>query len=85
MSPVTFNNYGGNCGYRYPAWIRSAKDPKNRSRQAGRAVQRYFEMQDFQNSKDRPFIHLVDGGVADNIGAREVLEALEGIAASAEA
>ena len=41
-------------------------------------------MQDFQNSKDRPFIHLVDGGVADNIGAREVLEALEGIAASAE-
>ena len=84
MSPVTFNNYGGNCGYRYPAWIRSAKDPKNRSRQAGRAAQRYLEMQDFQNSKDRPFIHLVDGGVADNIGVREVLEALEGIAASGE-
>jgi NTE family protein len=34
-------------------------------------------MQDFQNSKDRPYIHLVDGGVADNIGVRGVLEALE--------
>jgi NTE family protein len=41
-------------------------------------------MQDFQNSKDRPYIHLVDGGVADNIGVRGVLEALEELAVSAE-
>jgi len=39
-------------------------------------------MQDFQNSKDRPYIHLVDGGVSDNIGVRGVLEALEELAAS---
>jgi NTE family protein len=83
LSPVTFNNYGGNCGYQYPAWVRSVSDPENRSRPAGRAFQRYREMQDFQNSKDRPFIHLVDGGVADNIGVRGVLEALEELAASA--
>ena len=83
LSPVTFNNYGGNCGYQYPAWVRSVADPENRSRPAGRAFQRYREMQDFQNSKDRPFIHLVDGGVADNIGVRGVLEALEELAASA--
>jgi NTE family protein len=83
LSPVTFNNYGGNCGYQYPAWVRNVADPENRSRPAGRAVQRYREMQDFQNSKDRPFIHLVDGGVADNIGVRGVLEALEELAASA--
>jgi NTE family protein len=84
LSPVTFNNYGGNCGYQYPAWVRSVADPENRARPAGRAYQRYREMQDFQNSKDRPFIHLVDGGVADNIGVRGVLEALEELAASAE-
>jgi len=82
LSPVTFNNYGGNCGYQYPAWVRNVADPENRSRPAGRAVQRYREMQDFQNSKDRPFIHLVDGGVADNIGVRGVLEALEELAVS---
>jgi NTE family protein len=41
-------------------------------------------MRAFQNSKERPFIHLVDGGVADNIGVRGVLEALEELAASAE-
>jgi NTE family protein len=83
LSPVTFNNYGGNCGYQYPAWVRSVAAPENRARPAGRAYQRYREMQAFQNSKDRPFIHLVDGGVADNIGVRGVLEALEELAASA--
>ena len=46
-------------------------------------MQRYREMQDFQNSKDRPYIHLVDGGVSDNIGVRGVLETIEELAASA--
>ncbi|MEN8757583.1 MAG: patatin-like phospholipase family protein, partial [Desulfobacterales bacterium] len=83
LSPVTFNNYGGNCGYQYPAWVASVANPETRSRPSARAFQRYREMQDFQNSKDRPFIHLVDGGVSDNIGVRGVLEALEELAASA--
>ena len=33
-------------------------------------------------SKDRPYIHLVDGGVADNLGVRPVLETLEELAVS---
>ena len=40
-------------------------------------------MQYFQNSKERPYLHLVDGGVGDNIGVRGVLEAFEELAASA--
>ena len=83
LSPVTFNNYGGNCGYQYPAWVRDVADPESRVRPAGRAYKRYHEMRDFQNSRDRPYIHLVDGGVSDNIGVRGVLEALEELAASA--
>jgi len=83
LSPVTFNNYGGTCGYQYPAWVASVANPETRSRPSGRAFQRYREMKDFQNSKDRPFIHLVDGGVSDNIGVRGVLEALEELSTSA--
>jgi NTE family protein len=82
LSPVTLNNYGGNCGYQYPAWVQDIANPAHRVRPAGRAYQRYKEMQDFQNSEDRPYIHLVDGGVSDNIGVRGVLEALEELAAS---
>lgn len=84
LSPVTFNNYGGTCGYQYPAWVSSVANPESRVRPSGRAFQRYREMIDFQDSKNRPFIHLVDGGVADNIGVRRVLEALEELSASAE-
>ena len=84
LSPVTFNNYGGTCGYQYPTWVSSIANPENMSRSVGRPFQRYREMQNFQNSKDRPFIHLVDGGVADNLGVRGVMEALEELGASAE-
>ena len=84
LSPVTLNNYGGTCGYEYPLWVRDVADPKALVRPAGRAIQRYKEMQDFQNSSDRPYIHLVDGGVSDNIGVRGVLESIEELAASAE-
>jgi NTE family protein len=82
LSAVTFDNYGGTCGYQYPAWVRDVAKPEGRPRPAGRAVQRYREMQDFQNSKDRPYIHLVDGGVADNLGVRVVMETLEELAVS---
>ena len=82
LSPVTFNNYGGKCGYKYPAWVKDVADPENRARPAGRAVQRYREMRDFQKSEERPYIHLVDGGVSDNLGVRGVLEGLEELSAS---
>ena len=84
LSAVTFNNYGGTCGFQYPAWVKDVEKPEGRARPAARALQRYREMQEFQNSRDRPYIHLVDGGVADNIGVRGVLEALEELAASAK-
>jgi NTE family protein len=84
LSAVTLDNYGGTCGYEYPDWVRDVAKTEGRIRPSARAVKRYLEMQDFQNSKDRPYIHLVDGGVADNIGMRGVLEALEAIGASAK-
>lgn len=83
LSPVTLNNYGGTCGFQYPAWVKDVANPESRARPAGRALQRYSEMQDFQNSKERPYIHLVDGGVSDNIGVRGVMETLDELAASA--
>src|SRR5262245_3373667 len=83
LSAVTFNNYGGTCGFQYPAWVRDVANPETRARPSGRAYQRYLEMQAFQDSKERPYIHLVDGGVSDNIGVRGVLELLEEAAASA--
>lgn len=82
LSAVTFDNYGGTCGYEYPAWVAEVAKTEGRVRPSARAAKRYLEMQAFQDSKDRPYIHMVDGGVADNIGMRAVLEALEAVGAS---
>jgi NTE family protein len=34
-------------------------------------------MTEFTDSENRPYLHLVDGGVSDNIGVRGVIDALE--------
>jgi len=77
LSPVTLNNYGGSCGYQWPAWIEDILSIDQSLRPAGRALERYKQMAEFRDSANRPFIHLVDGGVSDNIGVRGVLDALE--------
>jgi NTE family protein len=76
LSPVTLNNYGGTCGLKPPSWVRALSDPDSR-RPAGRPMQRYREMQAFQDGANRPYLHMVDGGLSDNLGVRSVLEMLE--------
>jgi NTE family protein len=82
LSPVTLNNYGGTCNYQEPAWARAVSDPNARSRPASRSVRRLKEMRLFQDGKNRPYLHMVDGGVSDNLGMRAVLEGFQQIEAS---
>ncbi|NJN40668.1 MAG: hypothetical protein HC807_07375, partial [Gammaproteobacteria bacterium] len=84
LSAVTYNNYGGTCGYQYPAWVADVAKSEGRARPSARAFQRYIEMQAFQDGKNRPYLHLVDGGVSDNIGVRGIIETLEELGASAK-
>ena len=82
MSPVTINNYGGTCNYVAPFWVRQFEQSDNRVRPAGRTLQRLREVKAFQDGASRPYLHLVDGGLADNLGVRAVLESLEEMEAS---
>jgi NTE family protein len=77
LSPVTFNNYADRCDYKYPAWLMDVVEHSKDNVQARRLSQRYQALEDFRNSKDHPYIHLVDGGLADNLGVRAILEAME--------
>jgi NTE family protein len=77
LSPVTFNNYGGTCNYQWPGWAKVLLEPEKRVRPAGRSLQRLKELEALQDGANRPYIHLVDGGISDNLGMRGVLEALE--------
>jgi NTE family protein len=77
LSPITINNYGGTCGYKEPAWLRQFADVENPPRPAGRLLKRLQELREMDESAEDPFMHLVDGAVADNLGLRGVLDYLE--------
>lgn len=77
LSPVTYDNYGGGCDYPYPPWVNDALNPPQGTEPSARALMRYKEMRTLQDREKHPYLHLVDGGVSDNLGVRGVLEALE--------
>ena len=81
LSPVTMNNYGGTCGFALPKSLELLTDRENPPRPAARAMQHLVALQSYQDSVRRPYIHLVDGGISDNLGMRGVLEVLEEIEA----
>lgn len=77
LTPVTFRNYGGRCGASPPSWAAEVADPDNPIRPAGRALLRYRDIKSLQDSESRPYLHVIDGGVSDNLGLRGILEAFE--------
>ena len=79
LSPVTINNYGGSCEFAAPRWVQEFNDPATAPRPAARAFRQRLEWQVYQDGLNNPYIHLVDGGLADNLGMRGVLQSLEEI------
>ena len=77
LSPVTINNYGGTCKTITPGWVKPFLDSDNPPRPAARAIRSLKAEQGFRDSVHRPYLHLVDGGVSDNVGMRAVLDSLE--------
>lgn len=83
LTALTFQNYAGRCGYRHPEWVRlAAQDHASRvnPRRTARAENRLSLAEVVQGQGGggpaRPYIHLTDGGVADNIGLRGPLDAI---------
>jgi NTE family protein len=85
LSPVTINNYGGTCNAITPAWVKPFLDSDNPPRPAARAIRGLRSETAFGDSVRRPYLHLVAGGVSDNVGMRSVLDALEVMEALHEA
>ena len=77
LSPVTINNYGGTCNYTVPPWVKLFTQSADPPRPAARAIRELKEAETYTDSAQRPYIHLVDGGISDNLGMRGVLDALE--------
>ncbi|HVN46561.1 MAG TPA: patatin-like phospholipase family protein [Steroidobacteraceae bacterium] len=77
LSPVTINNYGGQCDYHPPQWLKMFAEESNPPRPAGRMLRRLKELEQLDDASEDRYFHLVDGAVADNLGLRGVLDYLE--------
>ena len=76
LTPITLENRGGTCGRKAPAWIAAAEAASGQSETPGRALLRARALQSYENP-NRPYIHLFDGGLSENLGLTEVLRAFE--------
>ncbi|MBS0320693.1 MAG: patatin-like phospholipase family protein [Proteobacteria bacterium] len=77
LSPVTINNYGGTCHRTAPAWVTLFLDSADPPRPAARAIRSLRALESYSDSVARPYIHLVDGGVSDNVGMRAVVDSMQ--------
>lgn len=70
LSPITLKNYAGQCTHEHVALLERAK------REGGIAAQVANEALSYMDAEKRPYVHLVDGGLADNMGLRGIIEAV---------
>src|SRR5450755_558040 len=70
LSTITINNYGGSCNYELPAWMKLFTQSGDPPRPAARAIREVQDVLPYADGAHRPYIHLVDGGVSDNLGMR---------------
>jgi NTE family protein len=68
LSPMTIRNYAGSCP--------QSAQVVEAARADGNLSSRLLQMiaKSYQNAQERPYIHLVDGGLVDNLGVRGLLD-----------
>jgi len=71
LTPITLRNYAGSCGYQLPEPAEKSlqeRDTSSWQYQHLRLVTPYLD------ARKKPYIHLLDGGLSDNLGLRAVLD-----------
>ena len=71
LSPITLYNYAGGCNYEAPEWMKRALEEPGLSR---RRYQQALHLSSYMDAQKRPYIHLIDGGIADNLGLRAAID-----------
>ena len=66
LTPVLLRSYAGTCGFEPPAWIAQTLE----TREGSRRRLRQAEVLSSYLDPSRRFVHLLDGGIADNLGVR---------------
>ncbi len=83
LSPITLTNHAAACDGRRPGWLRRVTeaqrvDPMSRVGNEARGAERYLD-----NDRTR-YVHLIDGGVSDNLALRAAGASMQTISQSPE-
>jgi NTE family protein len=70
LSPVSFRNFAGTCGFEMPAYVLEGLGMRQSDPRRYRVSSGFVQ---FANSGKR-YIHLIDGGISDNLGLRAGLD-----------
>ncbi|MBI5634304.1 MAG: patatin-like phospholipase family protein [Nitrospirae bacterium] len=71
LSPLTIRNYAGSCNYTMPepiAHVLKENDITDRRFYLASNIKPYLD------AARKPYLHLIDGGVADNLGLRAIVD-----------
>ena len=76
LTPISFENRGGTCGRKAPSWQVAAEAAGGGAETPGRALLRARALQSYADPS-RPYVHVFDGGLSENLGLAEVVRAME--------
>ena len=79
LTPLTFKNYAGGCGYRQPTWVALAADDHASRVNARRTARAENRLSLAAPGPARRYVHLTDGGISDNLGLRGPLDAITSV------
>ena len=69
-TPIVIRNHAGSCGPTPPPWLRSEIEANDDSVQTVK-LHKYLSL---LSAEKWPWLHLVDGGITDNLGLRQYYE-----------
>jgi len=73
FNPVTLKNYDS-CQYEDPDWVKYARENALDNERLRTHVEGFDS---YMNKVKRPYIHLADGGITDNLGVRSLYDRVE--------
>ncbi|MBW2286961.1 MAG: patatin-like phospholipase family protein [Deltaproteobacteria bacterium] len=69
---IRLSNHAGSCNFEVPGWL---QQPPEENAPIALLAKREF-LASYEKGRDRRFIHLLDGGLSDNLGLRNAVAAI---------
>ena len=69
FSPITLENHASKCSYSPIIW--SSKD---KTEQEQKRYEQTLQIKKYRDNEQYKYLHLVDGGIADNLGIRSLID-----------